>query len=109
MPMPMPVAFSKRPQNFPARTPLVSAVLLALGSRAVMAQETPGSLEEIVVTAQKKSERLQDVPISIDAIGEQKIEELNLQDFKDYVQFLPSVSMQPSIGAGSGFNAVYMR
>ena len=37
------------------------------------------------------------------------MEELNVQNFKDYVQFLPSVSMQPSIGAGSGFNAVYMR
>jgi len=68
-----------------------------------------GSLEEIVVTAQKRSERMQDVPISIDAIGEEKLKELHVQDFKDYVQFLPSVSTQPSIGSGSGFNAVYMR
>ena len=108
----MPVVFSKRPPNFPARTPLASAVLLALGSPAVMAQQTTApadALEEMIVTAQKRSESLQDVPVSIDAIGQQKIEDLNLQNFKDYVQFLPSVSTQPSLGAGSGFNAVYMR
>jgi outer membrane receptor protein involved in Fe transport len=121
--MAMPVVLSKRqqkrpqnrlqnrPKNFPARSPLVSAVLLALGSRVAMAQETspPGSLEEITVTAQKRTERLQDVPISIDAIGEAKLKDLNVQNFKDYVQFLPSVSLQPAYGAGSGFNAVYMR
>ena len=91
-----------------SRTPVATAVLLALGSPSVLAQETT-ALGEVVVTAQKRAENLQNVPISIETFGEQKLEELNVQDFKEYVQFLPSVSMQPSIGAGSGFNAVYMR
>ena len=63
----------------------------------------------MIVTAQKREQSLQDVPISIDALGEKKLEELNIQNFKDYVQFLPTVTMQPSDGAGSGYNAVYMR
>ena len=90
------------------RTPVATAVLLALGSPVALAQDST-TLGEVVVTAQKRAENLQNVPISIDALGQQKLEELNVQNFKEYVQFLPSVTMQPSIGAGSGFNAVYMR
>jgi iron complex outermembrane receptor protein len=90
------------------RTPIATAVLLALGSPIAHSQETT-TLGEVVVTAQKRVENLQDVPVSIDAIGEEKLDELNVQNFKDYVQFLPSVTMAPSIGSGSSFNAVYMR
>ena len=90
------------------RTPIATAVLLALGSPVAHSQETT-TLGEVVVTAQKRVENLQNVPISIDALGEQKLEELNVKNFKDYVQFLPSVTMAPAIGSGSGFNAVYMR
>ncbi|HEX9706275.1 MAG TPA: TonB-dependent receptor [Steroidobacteraceae bacterium] len=82
--------------------------MLALGSPALLAQEQT-TLGEVVVTAQKRVQSLQDVPISIDALGEEKLKELNVQNFKDYVQFLPSVTMQPSIGAGSGYSLVYMR
>ena len=111
----MPVVHSKRPSVLLTHTPVASAVLLALGSPAVHAQQTPQegggatALGEVIVTSQKRTESLQNVPISVDALGQEKMEELNVKNFKDYVQFLPSVSMQPSIGAGSGFNAVYMR
>jgi len=106
--MAMPVVLPKRPTLSLARTPVASAVLLALASPSLMAQETT-SLGEVIVTAQKREESLQNVPISINALGEEKLQKLNIQSFKDYVQFLPSVSMQPSLGAGSGYNAVYMR
>ncbi len=104
----MPVVLPKRSTFSLARTPVASAVLLALASPSLMAQETT-ALGEVIVTAQKREESLQNVPISINALGEEKLQKLNIQNFKDFVQFLPSVSMQPSIGAGSGFNAVYMR
>jgi hypothetical protein len=45
----------------------------------------------------------------VDALGQDKLKQLNIQNFKDYVQALPSVTMAASIGAGSGFSAVYMR
>ncbi len=104
----MPVIHAKRPVTHLSRTPVAAAVLLALGAPSAVAQET-NTLGEVIVTAQKRTESLQNVPISIDALGQQKLEELNVQNFKDYVQFLPSVTMAPSIGAGSGYNAVYMR
>src|SRR5688572_4611258 len=103
----MPVVLAKRPQSFLARTPVASAVLLALASPSVMAQDTT-ALGEVIVTAQKRTESLQDVPISLDMLGEEKLSELNVQNFKDYVQFLPSVTAQPALGSGSGYNQVYM-
>src|SRR5688572_982103 len=110
--MAMPVVILKRSQSLLARTPVASAVLLALASPVVLAQDTT-ALGEVIVTAQKRSESLQDVPISIDALGQEKMEELNVQNFRDYVQFLPSVTSQPSsgggVGSGPGFALVYMR
>ncbi|HEX9207103.1 MAG TPA: TonB-dependent receptor [Steroidobacteraceae bacterium] len=79
---------------------------LLVGMSAAYAQTTSGGLEEIVVTAQKRTEDIQSVPLSIQAFGTQKLEELNVQKFDDYVKYLPSVSYQT---LGPGFAAVYMR
>jgi outer membrane receptor protein involved in Fe transport len=64
------------------------------------------ALEEVVVTAQKRSENLQDVPVSIQALGGEKLEQLQVSAFVDYVKYLPSVSFTTS---GPGFGQVYMR
>lgn len=95
------------PRRF-SKTPVATAILLALAGTTVSAQDKAG-IEEIVVTAQKRTENLQDVPISIQALSNQSLEELQLQNFREYVQMLPSVAMTPSLGAGSGFSLVYMR
>jgi outer membrane receptor protein involved in Fe transport len=104
----MPAVLPKRRHLSLARTPVASAVLLALASPALLAQEA-ATLGEVIVTAQKREQSLQDVPISIKALGEESLGELNIQNFKDYVQYLPTVTMAASDGAGSGFSAVYMR
>lgn len=62
----------------------------------------------IVVTAQKRSENLQNVPISIQALGTAKLDQLNITDFKGYAQQLPSVSFQ-ALGGTPGTNVIYMR
>ncbi|MBS0226903.1 MAG: TonB-dependent receptor [Proteobacteria bacterium] len=67
--------------------------------------ETP-SLGEVVVTAQKRQENMQKVPISIQVLGQQKLEELHVNKFEDYAKLLPSVSFQND---GPGFNKPYMR
>lgn len=61
---------------------------------------------EIIVTAQKRSENLQKVPLSIQAFGTEKLDELQVQDFEDYARYLPSVSYQTG---GPGFAKVYFR
>ncbi len=74
---------------------------------AAMAQQSEsGVLENIIVTAQKRAESLQDVPVSIQAIGGGRLEELHVADFEDYVKFLPSVSYETT---NPGFAKVYMR
>jgi len=84
--------------------PVVSAIF-AVGPTVALAQSTEG-LEEIVVTAQKRSESLQNVPLSIQAFTTERLEELRISGFEDYVKFLPSVSYT---SGGPGFSQVYMR
>lgn len=104
----MQVSKTKRVQSRFSRTPVAAGILIALSSPTLMAQEA-GVIEEIIVTSQKRSENLQDVPVSIQALGSEQLEELHINNFKDYVQMLPSVTMTPTLGAGSSFSKVYMR
>ncbi|MET0308388.1 MAG: TonB-dependent receptor [Sphingomonas sp.] len=61
---------------------------------------------EIVVTAQKREQSLQDVPISIQALSTRKLDELNVTNFEQYSQLLPSVAFQTTL---PGVTTVYMR
>src|SRR5687768_11028074 len=45
----------------------------------------------IIVTAQKREENLQNVPISIQAIGTRRLDQLNISNFEEYTKQLPSV------------------
>jgi iron complex outermembrane recepter protein len=71
-----------------ARAGLIAAVA---GVPVAQAQESM-QLEEVVVTATKRSESLQDVPISISALGQEDLDNLNITNFQDYVMQMPSVS-----------------
>jgi len=101
----------------------ISRVILlastSLAANAAMAQEVPAAPPQaeaaevndpnvIIVTAQKRSENLQNVPISIQALGTQKLDQLNVKGFNDYAQQLPSVTFQ-ALGGTPGTNVVYMR
>ena len=60
----------------------------------------------IIVTAQKRSQNLQDVPIAITALGTEALDELQINEVRDIAKFLPSVTVQTS---GPGFTQVYFR
>lgn len=87
---------------------LASLSSTVLSSGAALAQEAAGTNndDEIVVTAQKREENLQDVPISIQALGTRKLDQLNVANFQDFSKLLPSVSFQSS---QPGVTTVYMR
>jgi iron complex outermembrane receptor protein len=93
-----------------SRLPLASAISAILASAAPSAsaqdEESATRLGEVTVTALKRAENLQDVPLSITAIGTEKLEELNITDFSDYVKFLPSVQFT---SFGPGFSVAYFR
>ncbi len=80
---------------------------LATLSHGASAQSNEGAvLESIIVTAQKRPENLQEVPLSITALGTAKLEELHVTDFDDYAKFLPSLSYT---SLGPGFSRVFFR
>jgi len=70
------------------------------------AEEQRGGVPSIIVTAQKRTEDLQDVPISVSAIGSQQLEELNIDTFEDYLEQLPTVTAG---GNGPGQSTIYIR
>ena len=78
---------------------LASAMLV--GGAVAYADDTPDAttLEEVVVTAQKRTEDLQKVPISLQVLGGEKLEQLQVSDFDDYAKLLPSLSFR-TLGPG---------
>jgi len=92
----------------------VASVLLAC-MQATYAAEAPdtGTLEEITVTAQKRSENLQDVPISIDVFDQKRMSELNIVNLDDYVKYSPSIAYVRGQGQGGngepGSSHIYIR
>lgn len=73
---------------------------------ATPAKTRTGGVGVIVVTAQKRSEDLQDVPVSVSAIGAEQLDELNIDTFEDYLEQLPTVTAG---GAGPGQSTIYIR
>ncbi|MCK0127671.1 TonB-dependent receptor plug domain-containing protein [Erythrobacter sp. F6033] len=93
-----------------------SALAIAIASPAVAQDNTAqpeaeqpeqrGGVKTIVVTAQKRSEDLQDVPVSVAAIGAEQLDELNIDTFEDYLEQLPTVTAG---GNGPGQSTIYIR
>lgn len=80
---------------------LASAVIATFASTVATAQ-----IEEVVVTATKRSESTQDVPVAVSAITQESIEQLGVSNFSDYVVRLPGVTAG---GSGPGQNTIYIR
>ena len=80
------------------------------------AQTQPAARDEgdtIVVTAQRREENLQDVPIAITAITTKTLDDLQVDKFEDYARLVPSLSFKSGGGGGSpsgpGTSNVYFR
>ena len=71
----------------------------APADQAATPEAKPTGLGEIVVTATRKSESVQKVPISLQALTTEKLEQRQVVNFNDYVALLPSVSFA-SLGPG---------
>ena len=72
---------------------LLSRSLMALAITAFFGNTYAAELEEIIVTAQKRAESLQDVPISMSALDGQKIEEAGIHSFQELTAYVPNLSI----------------
>jgi iron complex outermembrane recepter protein len=88
----------------------ITAVLGAHTASAAAPSDTAaassGEIPEVVVTATRRTENLQNVPIAITALTGETLAQLNVQTFEDFVKYLPNVS---TASKGPGQNEIYMR
>lgn len=80
----------------PYAHPLLALNIVALlGSTPALAQNASLSLEEVLVTAQKRSESLQDVPISVATLSQEQLEFRQIDDLKDIGVDIPNLYINP--------------
>ncbi|MDH3613247.1 MAG: TonB-dependent receptor [Gammaproteobacteria bacterium] len=82
----------KRQHMLPRRTAVSAAVSTAIVATAMHTPAFGQQLEEIIVTATKREESVQDVPLAITALSGDFIESVNLNDVKDLISFTPGVT-----------------
>jgi iron complex outermembrane receptor protein len=92
-------------------TKLHCAVLTAIAaSSSLYAEESTkqekAKIEIIEVTATKRAESIQEVPVTVSALTGESLETLGVSNFDQYVEFLPNVVFQ---GTGPGQNEIYIR
>ena len=84
------------------------ATLGTLHSGDLLTDETEelNGVEEIIVTASKRESKIEDLPMSVQAIAGSRLESANVNDFMDYAELIPSLSY---IQYGPGRSAFYIR
>jgi iron complex outermembrane recepter protein len=82
------------------------------GSVTGLAQAEPGAdnssdaIQEITVTAQRRTENMQDVPITIQALTAETLAQLHVSTFDDFIKYLPNVTQASN---GPGQSNIFMR
>ena len=79
---------------------------LALAQDAPAEPASAKRLQTVTITATKRTESAQDVPVAVTALGEQQLRELGVKNFSDYLVQLPGVTAG---GSGPGQNTIYIR
>jgi iron complex outermembrane receptor protein len=74
------------------RTRALSGALMTAAAMTATAQNEGSALEEVVVTAQKREERLQDVPLAVTALSGEKLAEANVNDTAGLATVTPSLT-----------------
>jgi iron complex outermembrane receptor protein len=86
----------------PVLTRSINKLLLAVVGVSSFTIQTPawsqGVLEEVVVTARKREESLQETPIAVTAFSGRKMEEAGIRNISDFNEVVPNID----VGAGSG-------
>src|SRR5580765_6440404 len=90
-----------------------AAMAAALAQPAFAAEQAPedeqgGAIREIVVTAQKRSESIQSVPVAVTALDQRSLEQATIKDIRDVAGRTPSLVID-SVSAGPSAAAIAIR
>lgn len=85
---------------------LTGISVIAVSAALPISAVAQSAIDEVVVTARKKSESLQDVPVAVSALDSKAISELGIETFDDYLTQMPSLTAG---GTGPGQNTIYIR
>jgi outer membrane receptor protein involved in Fe transport len=66
-------------------------------------------LEEVVVTAQKRAENIQDVPLTVSAVSEDSISRLGMQSFREWADYVPGITMSYGLNSRRAGPAAVIR
>ena len=80
--------------------------IIAASVSASLAGTAAAQLEEVIVTATKREESMQDVSVAVSALTSENLDQLGVTTFTDYLVQLPGVTAG---GSGPGQNTVYIR
>lgn len=67
----------------------------------ILPSDQVAAVDEIVVTARRREENLQDVPVAVTAFGEQRLEAIGAQDITELTRTAPSLTLQAARGSNS--------
>ncbi|MCG8525188.1 MAG: TonB-dependent receptor [Opitutales bacterium] len=95
-----------RKLRFGALAGFLSAMSYAPMLRAEEELRNIINLDPVVVTATKREESQQEIPISVSALGDADLKHLKIENLNDYIELLPNVNIQ---GTGPGQNELYIR
>lgn len=85
-----------------AQTALATATA-ALAAPAALGQDTAYPIEEIIVTAQKREQSVQDVPLTISVLGGDQLDALQITEFDQLSDFVPGLVVQEQSPNNPGF------
>ncbi len=85
---------------------VASSALLSLVPQA-FAQSEPLMLEEVIVTAQKREQSLQDVPVAVQALSGNMLSNAGIEEFQDLVKISSSLGLQDNLSPFQ--KSVYIR
>src|SRR3546814_8784053 len=82
-----------------------AAPAMAQAATADAAEADDSNINEIIVTAQKREQNLQDVPISMEVVSGEKLADFNATDIKSVMNYTPNVFVQTT----AGNDVIYIR
>ena len=82
------------------------SLAVSIAMSASFAGMASAAIEEVVVTATKVSSSTQDIAVKVSAITSEKLDQMGVSNFEDYLIQLPGVTAG---GSGPGQNTIYIR